>query len=107
MKKASSSASICGRRRDGHDVWRYEHLPAARSCDRLLHTEQIVDVAEKIVTIQRDYGNRSVRKYARFKYTVDRLGLDWIKDELHNRLGWKLQEARPYTSSIMVIVTVG
>ena len=35
--------------------------------------DQIIDVAEKIITIQRDYGNRSVRKYARFKYTVDRL----------------------------------
>lgn len=58
--------------------------------------EQVVDVAEKIITIQRDYGNRSVRKYARFKYTVDRLGLDWIKQELETRLGWQLQDERPY-----------
>lgn len=59
--------------------------------------EQIYDVAEKIITIQRDYGNRSVRKNARFKYTVDRLGLENVKRELENRLGWKLEEAKPYS----------
>ncbi|KIP22673.1 Sulfite reductase [NADPH] hemoprotein beta-component [Anoxybacillus ayderensis] len=58
--------------------------------------EQVIDVAEKIVTIQRDYGNRSVRKHARFKYTIDRLGLDAVKTELERRLGWNLEEARPY-----------
>lgn len=58
--------------------------------------EQIYDVAEKVITIQRDYGNRSERKYARFKYTVDRLGLDTVKAELENRLGWLLDEARDF-----------
>ncbi|GGJ57529.1 sulfite reductase (NADPH) hemoprotein beta-component [Anoxybacillus voinovskiensis] len=58
--------------------------------------EQVIDVAEKVVTIQRDYGNRSVRKHARFKYTIDRLGLEAIKAELERRLGWELEEARPY-----------
>jgi sulfite reductase (NADPH) hemoprotein beta-component len=58
--------------------------------------EQIYDVAEKTITIQRDYGNRSNRKNARFKYTVDRLGLEVVKEELENRLGWKLDEARAY-----------
>lgn len=58
--------------------------------------DQVVETAEKIVTIQRDYGDRSVRKHARFKYTIDDRGLDWLVTELHDRLGWKLQEARPY-----------
>lgn len=58
--------------------------------------EQIYDVAEKTITIQRDYGNRSVRKNARFKYTVDRLGLETVIEELEHRLGWKLEEAKPY-----------
>jgi sulfite reductase (NADPH) hemoprotein beta-component len=58
--------------------------------------DQIQDVAEKVITIQRDYGNRSERKNARFKYTVDRLGLETVKDELENRLGWSLGEAKPY-----------
>lgn len=58
--------------------------------------DQIQDIAEKVITIQRDYGNRSVRKNARFKYTVDRLGLETVKAELESRLGWNLEEAKPY-----------
>ncbi|MFJ7754687.1 assimilatory sulfite reductase (NADPH) hemoprotein subunit [Peribacillus muralis] len=58
--------------------------------------DRILDVAEKVITIQRDYGNRSVRKNARFKYTVDRLGLEPVKNELENRLGWHLDEAKAY-----------
>ncbi|WML56191.1 assimilatory sulfite reductase (NADPH) hemoprotein subunit [Neobacillus sp. PS2-9] len=58
--------------------------------------DQLYEVAEKTITIQRDYGNRSVRKNARFKYTVDRLGLETVKTELENRLGWKLNEAKSY-----------
>jgi sulfite reductase (NADPH) hemoprotein beta-component len=58
--------------------------------------EQAVAVAEKTVMIQRDYGDRSVRKHARFKYTIDDRGIDWFINELSTRLGWKLEEARPY-----------
>jgi len=58
--------------------------------------EQMIDVAEKTVTIQRDYGNRSDRENARFKYTIDANGVDWFKGELNNRLGWELEEARDY-----------
>ncbi|GAA3404236.1 assimilatory sulfite reductase (NADPH) hemoprotein subunit [Paenibacillus hodogayensis] len=58
--------------------------------------DQVVDVAEKTVTIQRDYGDRAVRKHARFKYTIDDRGIDWFIGELHNRLGWSLEPARAY-----------
>ncbi|MFF2886449.1 assimilatory sulfite reductase (NADPH) hemoprotein subunit [Paenibacillus sp. NPDC057967] len=61
-----------------------------------IRPEQVNDIAEKTVTIQRDYGNRSVRKYARFKYTIDRHGLDWFVAELQERLGWELEPARPF-----------
>jgi sulfite reductase (NADPH) hemoprotein beta-component len=53
-------------------------------------------VAEKIVTIQRDHGNRVERTNARFKYTVERLGADWIRDELETRLGYALEDPREY-----------
>lgn len=59
--------------------------------------DKVVDACEKIMTVQRDYGNRSVRKYARFKYTVDRLGLENVKKEIENRLGYEFEEERPYT----------
>ena len=58
--------------------------------------DKVNEVGEKILTIQRDYGNRSERKNARFKYTVDRLGLDWIRNELNTRLGWDIEQERPF-----------
>ncbi|WP_413229849.1 assimilatory sulfite reductase (NADPH) hemoprotein subunit [Halobacillus litoralis] len=58
--------------------------------------DRVTEVAEKIVTIQRDYGNRSNRKNARFKYTVDRLGVDYVLQELNTRLGWDLESSRAY-----------
>ncbi|GAF20647.1 LOW QUALITY PROTEIN: sulfite reductase [Bacillus sp. JCM 19047] len=58
--------------------------------------DQMVEIAEKLITIQRDYGNRSERKYARFKYTIDKRGLDWLVSELRDRLGWQLGEAKSF-----------
>jgi sulfite reductase (NADPH) hemoprotein beta-component len=57
--------------------------------------EQVIAVAEAVVTIQRDNGDRSNRKHARLKYTIDDRGLDWFKDELRGRLGYELQAAAP------------
>ena len=37
--------------------------------------DQAVQVAEEVVKIQRDYGNRSDRKHARLKYTIENLSL--------------------------------
>jgi sulfite reductase (NADPH) hemoprotein beta-component len=50
----------------------------------------------EIVTIQRDYGNRSDRKLARLKYTVDKYGTDWYRQELEKRTGFPLEAPRPY-----------
>jgi sulfite reductase (NADPH) hemoprotein beta-component len=58
--------------------------------------DQAVDVAEKIVTIQRDWGDRADRKHARLKYTIERHGLDKFVAELAARLGYALSPARPY-----------
>ncbi|ALD21144.1 NADPH-dependent assimilatory sulfite reductase hemoprotein subunit [Hymenobacter sp. DG25A] len=58
---------------------------------------KVVEVCEKIVTIQRDWGNRENRKFSRLKYTLDRVGLDVFKEELNRRLGFDLDPARPYT----------
>ena len=58
--------------------------------------QQVLKICENIMTIQRDYGNRSERKNARLKYTIDRVGIDWFKDELQTRSGIKLSSAKPY-----------
>lgn len=58
--------------------------------------DQVVDVAEKIVTVQRDFGDRTNRKHARLKYTIQDRGISWFRDEVERRLGYKLGEPRPY-----------
>jgi len=57
---------------------------------------KIIQVAEEIVKIQRDFGDRTNRKHARFKYTIDDRGVDWLKFELNKRLGWKLESPRAF-----------
>ena len=58
--------------------------------------EQAVSIAEQTVKIQRDHGDRTNRKHARLKYTIDDNGLDWFKVELSRRLGFELQPESPY-----------
>ncbi|HTR31019.1 MAG TPA: NADPH-dependent assimilatory sulfite reductase hemoprotein subunit [Puia sp.] len=50
----------------------------------------------EVVTIQRDYGNRSDRRLARLKYTVDKYGVEWYRGELEKRIGFALEAPRPY-----------
>ena len=58
--------------------------------------DQVCEVAEAVVTIQRDFGDRTNRKHARFKYTIDDRGVDWFKQELNQRLGWDLGDQKPF-----------
>ena len=58
---------------------------------------QVRAVAEHVVGIQRDHGDRRERKHARLKCTLDRMGVPWFQDELARRLGAPLAPARPVT----------
>jgi sulfite reductase (NADPH) hemoprotein beta-component len=58
--------------------------------------EKLFKTIYEIVTIQRDYGNRSDRKLSRLKYTLDKYGIEWYKTELAKRTGFALEEARLY-----------
>ncbi|MDE2006826.1 MAG: NADPH-dependent assimilatory sulfite reductase hemoprotein subunit [Rhodospirillales bacterium] len=58
--------------------------------------DQVLAVAEHVVTVQRDWGDRADRKHARLKYTIERHGLDAFVAELQRRLGFALAPARPY-----------
>lgn len=52
--------------------------------------EQILDVAEKIVMVQRDYGDRTDRKHARMKYVVYEWGIDAFKAKVEEYLGYTI-----------------
>lgn len=59
--------------------------------------EQVLDTCYHIVAIQRDFGNREDRKLSRFKYTLDRYGIDWFTQELATHCGFSLQDAHDVT----------
>lgn len=57
---------------------------------------QVNPFAFATITTQRDYGDRSNRKHARFKYTIETHGLAFIKAEIERRAGFALAPARPF-----------
>ncbi|MES2431049.1 MAG: NADPH-dependent assimilatory sulfite reductase hemoprotein subunit [Bacteroidota bacterium] len=58
--------------------------------------EKTLRTIYEILTVQRDFGNRTDRKLARLKYTVDKLGVDKFKEEVEARIGFKLAPAKPF-----------
>ena len=72
------------------------NLSAPGRRDRLRRRPtRCIAVGEAVVTAQRDFGNRAVRKRARLKYTIDDRGLDWFKAEVEApRRASPLQPAR-------------
>lgn len=73
-----------------------ETYPRLASVFGFITPDQVLAVAEHIVTVQRDWGNREVRKNARLKYTIDRVGVAAYKAEVEKRSGISFQEARAY-----------
>ena len=57
---------------------------------------QAVEVAEKVLMVQRDYGDRTDRKHARLKYTIEDRGLAWFRSEVEARLGYRLGAPRAF-----------
>jgi len=58
--------------------------------------DQAIDVGEKVMTVQRDFGDRKNRKHARCKYTVEDRGIAWYRAEVERRCGYKIGAARPF-----------
>jgi len=58
--------------------------------------EHIEAVAKVVLTIHRDFGDRSNRKHARLKYVLEERGAPWFREEVERRTGIKLENPRPY-----------
>ncbi|WP_261816106.1 assimilatory sulfite reductase (NADPH) hemoprotein subunit [Vibrio gallicus] len=58
--------------------------------------DKTLDVAAAVVTTQRDWGNRSNRKNAKTKYTLDRVGIDVFKKEVEKRANFTFEQIKPY-----------
>ncbi|WP_159710928.1 assimilatory sulfite reductase (NADPH) hemoprotein subunit [Geminicoccus flavidas] len=71
-------------------------FPRAADVMGFCTTDQVLKVAEHVVTVQRDWGNRADRKNARLKYTIERHGLDAFRAEVEKRCGFALGAPRPF-----------
>jgi len=60
-------------------------------------TKDAVKIAEAVVTVQRDWGDRKNRKHARLKYTIEDRGLEVFRAEVERRAGVKLAPPKPFT----------
>jgi sulfite reductase (NADPH) hemoprotein beta-component len=61
-----------------------------------LPREQVVNVAKAVLTIHRDFGDRTNRKHARLKYVVAERGVTWLIAELNRRTGFALSGVRRF-----------
>jgi sulfite reductase (NADPH) hemoprotein beta-component len=59
-------------------------------------SEDVLAIAEAVVTVQRDWGDRRNRKHARLKYTIEDRGLGAFRSEVERRAQVKLGAARPF-----------
>ncbi len=76
-----------------------ETYPRVADIIGFVPTDKVVDVAEKVVLVQRDNGDRIERKHARLKYTIDTHGVDWFRGQVEEYLGYKLEDPREFTFS--------
>jgi len=58
--------------------------------------QHIEAVAKAVVTIHRDFGDRTNRKHARLKYVLEDRGVPWFRAEVERRAGIQLDEPRPF-----------
>ncbi|MBX3714184.1 MAG: assimilatory sulfite reductase (NADPH) hemoprotein subunit [Lysobacter sp.] len=73
-----------------------ETYPRLANVIGFIAPDQVIAVGEAVVTTQRDWGNRAVRKRARLKYTIDDHGLENFRDEVAKRAGIVFEPAREY-----------
>jgi len=59
--------------------------------------DKLVDVAKAVLTIHRDFGDRTDRKHARLKYVVAEKGVDFMREQVNQRAGVALEPARPFS----------
>jgi sulfite reductase (NADPH) hemoprotein beta-component len=65
-----------------------------------VNKDDLLNTVYAIATVQRDFGDRSDRKLARLKYTIDRMGLDVFKAEIEKRSGIKFKDEKKYELTI-------
>jgi sulfite reductase (NADPH) hemoprotein beta-component len=61
-----------------------------------LPSKDLESVTRAVLTVHRDFGDRTNRKHARLKYVIAERGVDWFRAQVEQRTGLKLAPARPF-----------
>jgi sulfite reductase (NADPH) hemoprotein beta-component len=72
-----------------------ETFPRLADVVGFLPADRVLDAARTVVTIHRDFGDRTNRKHARLKYVLAERGVEWFRAEFAARAGFALESARP------------
>ncbi|QKK01359.1 MAG: assimilatory sulfite reductase (NADPH) hemoprotein subunit [Pseudomonadota bacterium] len=73
-----------------------ETYPRLGNVIGFVRSADLISVAEAVATIQRDFGDRGQRRHARFKYTLEQMGIDHFRRELEWRARTRLEPARAF-----------
>ncbi|RIY41548.1 assimilatory sulfite reductase (NADPH) hemoprotein subunit [Neopusillimonas maritima] len=71
--------------------------PRVGSVVGFVKPEQVIAAVESVMILQRNLGNRDERRYARLKYTIDRIGLTAFVEKLQALAGFTLAPEREFT----------
>ncbi|WP_199610220.1 assimilatory sulfite reductase (NADPH) hemoprotein subunit [Flocculibacter collagenilyticus] len=75
----------------------HETYPRLASDLGFIKSEDTLKIAEGILVVQRNEGNRVDRKNARLKYTIDRMGVEAFRAAVEEYAGIKFEPAKPVT----------
>jgi sulfite reductase (NADPH) hemoprotein beta-component len=73
-----------------------ETFPRLADVIGFIAPDKVNAIAEAVLTTQRDYGDRTNRRHARLKYTIEDRGVEWFKGEVERRSGITLEPARAF-----------
>ena len=58
--------------------------------------EHLLQAAKAVITVHRDYGDRSNRKHARIKYLLAEQGVDWFRQRVQWRMDAPTEPSKPF-----------
>ena len=73
-----------------------ETFPRLADVLGFIPADKVNAVGEAVLTTQRDHGDRTNRKHARLKYTIEDRGVEWFKGEVERRAGITFEPARAF-----------
>jgi sulfite reductase (NADPH) hemoprotein beta-component len=73
-----------------------ETFPRLADVLGFIKADQVNQIGEAVLTTQRDHGDRTNRKHARLKYTIQDRGIEWFRGEVEKRSGIIFEPAKPF-----------